>query len=289
MLLAGASGIGKSTFALQMVGSFALKKQFLGIRPAKPLKTLYIQAENDFGDIAEICKGLRETLSIKPGSPEEQQLCDNLKLFTEDSMCGETFIRSLSSLLLSEDPDIILVDPLLSYIGGDINQQSVVSEFLRNGLNPILHKFNTACIMVHHTKKGTTTDSYSALGSSDIINFARCVITVTQAKKSAGFDLTLQATKRGSRLGLLDSLGNPTDSLHIRYSDTPYLSFETVKDIEVPDKTSSRTGPKTKYDRDKIKTYLTGVSDVKEATNKIHQTEGCSEKQARRIASELLS
>lgn len=288
LLLAGASGIGKSTLALQMVGSFALKRPFLGIKPKKALKTLYVQAENDFGDIAEICIGLRQSLSITPGSKEEEQLCENLKVYTEDSQAGEGFIRSLASLLQAEAPDLILVDPLLSYIGGDINQQSVVSEFLRMGLNPLLHKHKTACVMVHHTKKGGASDSYAALGSSEIINYSRCVMTLTPAKKGSGYDLSLEATKRGSRLGLRDSFGSPAEQLRIRYADTPYLSFEVVKDIEPAAKPPAKTGPKPKYDRDTIREYLKGVTDKKEAIAKILETEGCSEKQARRIADEIL-
>lgn len=289
LLFVGASGIGKSTLTLQMVGSFALGKPFLGIKPAKPLKTVYVQAENDLGDLAEICQGLRSFLKISAGSPEEVQLSGNLKVFSEDSKTGQDFLDALRSLLLKKKPDIILIDPLLSYIGGDINQQEVVSRFLRNGLSPLLRETKTACILVHHTKKTNGRDAYAALGSSDLVNYVRAVVNITPATKSTNCDLYLDATKRGTRMGICNSAGESTARMSIAYGDTDYLSFEVVDDVAFADKGKpGRKKGSVQYDREKIKKYIGKEMDVKSAAELIETKEGCSRKQALRIAREIL-
>ena len=53
----GQSGIEKSSLAMQMAVSWALGKEVFGIKPVKPLKSLLIQAENDFGDVSEMLRG----------------------------------------------------------------------------------------------------------------------------------------------------------------------------------------------------------------------------------------
>ena len=57
-LFVGQSGIGKSSLAMQMAVSWALGKEVFGIKPVKPLKSLLIQAENDFGDVSEMLRGM---------------------------------------------------------------------------------------------------------------------------------------------------------------------------------------------------------------------------------------
>ena len=42
---------------MQMAVSWALGKEVFGIKPVKPLKSLLIQAENDFGDVSEMLRG----------------------------------------------------------------------------------------------------------------------------------------------------------------------------------------------------------------------------------------
>ena len=60
-LIVGQSGIGKSSFAMQMAINWALGKATFGIAPERPLKSLIVQAENDRGDIAEMLKVLPDS------------------------------------------------------------------------------------------------------------------------------------------------------------------------------------------------------------------------------------
>lgn len=287
LMFVGSSGIGKSTFCLQMCGKFALGLDFLGIRPARELKTVYIQAENDLGDMAEIFQGLCSSLGIKSMSTDARLLHKNLKIFSEDLRSGEAFLESLETVLKKESPDIILVDPLLSYIGGDINQQEVVSKFLRNGLNPLLRKYGAACIMIHHTKKGASDDSYAAIGSSELVNHARAVINLVSPKSNPNCDIIFEATKRGKRLGLKNAIGESCHKLEIRYGATGTPDFQLVQAISFEEskasaatKHSSSSGVAERHAR--IKEYIDSKMKKPEAIAKIAKMEGVSPKTAGR-------
>ena len=60
MLFIGPSGVGKSSSATQQDVCWSVGKAAFGIAPARPLKILQIQAENDRGDLHEMIKGVWE-------------------------------------------------------------------------------------------------------------------------------------------------------------------------------------------------------------------------------------
>lgn len=284
LLIVGASGIGKSTFSLQMCCKFALGLDFLGIRPDRALKTIYIQAENDFGDMAEIFQGLCKSLDIRPKSPESKLLHQNIKIFSEDQHSGDDFLGSLETVVKQEKPDIILIDPLLSYIGGDISQQEVVGKFLRDGLNPILRTSGAACIMVHHIKKGGGSDLYAAMGSVELANSPRAIINLSPAKANPGCDLILEATKRGDRIGLKNVIGESTNRLGIRYGKTGAPSFEVVETVSF-EPSSGAGGVAARHAR--VKGYIDRKMKKSDAIAKIAETESISPKTAGRDYNKL--
>jgi len=287
LLFVGAAGMGKSTFTLQMCCNFALGRDFLGIEPSRALKTLYIQAENDTGDLAEIFQGMCKSLDVRSKTDESAMLHKNLKIYTEDEATGEEFLSKLSSVAKQERPDLILIDPLLSYIGGDINQQEVVSGFLRNGLNPILRSLNAACILVHHTNKSRANDSYGAAGSAELINHPRAVMNLFPSKNKAECDLILEATKRGGRLGLENDLGEPCQSIKIRRGRPGLPDFTLVGAVSVESekeasKEGASKGDEMRARRSKISGYLTPETSRAEAIKLIVENEGVSIKTAGR-------
>jgi RecA-family ATPase len=58
MLLVGPTGIGKSSYSMQEMILWALGREAFGMVPARPLKSLLVQAENDDGDLAEMRDGV---------------------------------------------------------------------------------------------------------------------------------------------------------------------------------------------------------------------------------------
>jgi hypothetical protein len=152
LLLAGPTGIGKSSFAIQCTILWALGRAAFGITPTRPLKSLLVQAENDEGDLAEMRDGVIAGLNLT--EEEQQTAMANVIVVQENTRTGRAFFdNTVAPLLELHRPDLLWIDPALAYIGGDAMTQKDVGFFLRNLLNPLLSRFNCGGIIVHHTNK----------------------------------------------------------------------------------------------------------------------------------------
>ena len=152
LLLVGPTGIGKSSFVMQCSILWAISEPAFGIRPCMPLRILIIQAENDDVDLAEMKSGVLAGLKISEG--ERRIANERILIATENARAGFKFANDVVKPLLAEhQPDLLIIDPALAYLGGDTNSQKDVGAFLRNQLNPLLAEFQCGCIVVHHTNK----------------------------------------------------------------------------------------------------------------------------------------
>jgi AAA domain len=205
-LLVGQTGIGKSSFARQMALHFALGKPFVGLEPARPLKSLIVQAENDDRDEAEICFGVVEGSGL---TDQEVQAAETMIYHHREQVkTGGVFIEQVLKPLLEDSrPDLLWIDPQLAYLGGDQNDQTVVGQFLRNGLNPLLEEYQCAAILVHHTAKPSQNKrkdmrsgdfSYAGSGSAEFANWARAILSLISTGEPGVYEL--YAAKRGRRL-----------------------------------------------------------------------------------------
>jgi hypothetical protein len=216
MLLVGSTGIGKSTFAVQAMIHWAIGRSFLGIEPNGNLRSVMIQAENDEGDLAEMVEGVTRGPELTP--TERTLVGENVKVGCESARSGLAFIEQVVRPICAEfNPDLLWIDPALSYIGGDSNSQEAVGTFLRNGLQPLLQEYDCGCILVHHTNKPTksgTKDTWKAgdfaylgAGSAEWANWSRAVLAIQNAGSNRAFKI--HAGKRGGRLRWVDEFDIP--------------------------------------------------------------------------------
>ena len=225
------AGVGKSTLTTQLAMGWALGREdmALGIKPVKPLKSLILQAENDTGDLAEMAQGVRNGFKL---SEEDSKTVDENILFHRitDKM-GWDFLQIAEQLVSLHKPDILWVDPLLSFFGGDINKMDEVMAFCAEGLNNLSKRTGVINILIHHMGKppkdakvlDTMTGSdlgYMGLGSSALTNWAREVVTFHRINKEAELPtFQLTTTKRRKRAGMRDpETGDITESIFIRHS-----------------------------------------------------------------------
>ena len=225
MLLVGPAGVGKSTLQMQASLCWGIGREFFGIHSARPLKSLLIQSENDHGDLAEMRDGVLDGLAFS--SEERAAACANLLVATEDMRTAVEFCDEVVEPLVAlHKPDLLWIDPALAYLGGETNSQKDVGAFLRNGLNPIVHRHQCGVIILHHTNKPTSGAekpkwngsefAYLGSGSAEWANWPRAVLALRTTGSHDIFEL--QAGKRGGRLKWEGEDGERTYSKVIGHS-----------------------------------------------------------------------
>ena len=225
LVLVGPSGAGKSTLMASMALHQAVGLPWCGLAPVRPLRQLIIQAENDDGDISEMVKGALAAVRHDWNKDQFKLANENIRFCKITSETGENFCKTLERQIRFHKADIVWVDPLLSFVGGDISKQDVASEFLREWLNPVLERTGAAIIFLHHTGKPSTDSksrsgwsnndfAYLGFGSSEITNWARAVVILSETKEQKTYKMIF--AKRGSRAGAKDMQGVPTETIHIR-------------------------------------------------------------------------
>ena len=223
--LVGPTGIGKSSFVIQATMCFAAGVPCLGIFPARPLRTLVIQAENDEGDLAEMRDGVINGLGFNP--QQQEAAGENVHVLETAGSNGKALVRNvLVPNIRQYEPDLLVIDPALGFLGGDTKEQVDVSAFLRGQLWPVAKQYGCGIWVVHHMNRPPanrdrmmvvqTDYSYAGSGSAEWANCPRAILTIRPTTVSGVFELI--APKRGNRLGWTGPDGNPTIRRFIRHS-----------------------------------------------------------------------
>jgi RecA-family ATPase len=226
----GQSGIGKSSFLMQMAMMLAVGRPFFDIEVKRPYKCIVMQAENDTGDLAEAFKGVLSSMDLT--DEEKTLLRSNIKFYRETVKVGEAFVKQARKLIVHNNADFFFADPLLSFSGGDVSNQEYSSRFLRNWIQPVLQETKVVWVWLHHTGKPKAKEeasnasisdlAYSGLGSSELVNWSREVAVLRRTDKMKPF-FELVLTKRGKRAGLKDKDGKATSVMNIRHAEGKIL------------------------------------------------------------------
>jgi RecA-family ATPase len=223
VLFVGQSGCGKSSMAFYQGLRWAIGSDWFGCQPVRPLKVAYVQAENDIADQHDALKGAAQMVF---GSDWQNGLRRaDMLFFREAVRTGVEFTTMLRRLIRKTKVDIVYIDPLLSYIGGNPSDIEVCANFTRHLLQPIMMETGVVIVLVHHFPKPKGKDdkpesvadmAYSGFGSSDLTNWAREVIVLKEVGFNQPRRFMLGMAKRGDRSGLKDKNGNKTGSIVIQ-------------------------------------------------------------------------
>lgn len=237
-LLVAPSGIGKSVISTQALVPWALGKPALvGSAPLFPLRVAVIQAEDDDTEMGEFRRDHRlghqaEGIPLDDILAAEKKVLDWSRFFRGKT--GDGFIRCLDLALRRQRADVIILNPLQSYTGFDIADNSELSAFLRTSIDGILSRFHVFMLCVHHTNKPNTnrqngpawgedsTMAYCGAGGAELTNYARSVTIIrpcTPKESKLEHSYVLLGAKRGNRLGWKDADGKATNRKIIAYSD----------------------------------------------------------------------
>ena len=206
-ILSSQSGMGKSSIVIQAAVTWALGRDFFGIKPARPLVSLICQSEDSEGDVGEVWESIRQMMELSPA--EVALVSSRVRIVTDRVNRGERFVTALRGRIQSVRPDLVFVNPLMGFFGGNINDAEEVGRFLREGLNALNDPGSFAYFLVHHTSKPPNQKDqgqrrwsevmYDMAGSAELTNWARAILSLQPAETRGEFNLV--AAKRGMRAG----------------------------------------------------------------------------------------
>ncbi len=173
-IIEGDPGLGKSWIACAIAKGVANGIKLPGMKNAHPPQKVLLASAED---------GVADTLVprlLAMGA-------DLTKIFHIDALfiLDKQGLRSLESTMVEYAAAIVFIDPLVAYLGGDMdmnkaNEVRVVME----GLKQVSERTGAAIVVVRHLRKagGKGKEIYAGLGSIDFTASARSVMKVTETK-----------------------------------------------------------------------------------------------------------
>ena len=230
LVIVAPSGVGKSTFATGATSYWAAGRDFCGIRPARPLKIGVFQTEDDAEEMGEFRDDLLRQLAEDDFTPEETAQAMSVCYEPVPPKSGPDFCAHLKAVQAARHYDMIVLNPLWAFIGGDMTKNADLGAFLRHGIDPLLKHADLGCgmVIIHHTNKLKTdnrgridlgtTDAYAGAGGAELTNWARAVLVLQEIGQATPREFFLVAAKRGTRLTWTDAEGKPTTRRKISHS-----------------------------------------------------------------------
>ena len=201
----GPSGLGKSVLAIQGAVQWACAQTAFGVKPAGPLRSLIIQAEDDEGDVIEMAKVVTH---LGLDNQHLELVRKNTHIEFVNDLSGERFLDVLDSFLSQRPIDLVWLNPYSAYLGASVQDDAANVQFLRNRLNPILYRHRCGAIIIHHTPKTNFRDTtdwkhsdwmYAGSGAAVLTNWARAIIVIDSTAKPGLY--RFMAAKRHNRSG----------------------------------------------------------------------------------------
>jgi len=186
-LLVSPGGRGKSTFLLALALACASGRELLGFHVfGGPLRVLYINAE-DSGD--ELTRRIRAAMihhTLRDSDLDKLRVMGadrfGLSLMAPEKS-GPTLNVvgwvALETLLEEERPDVLILDPLVSLVGGVSLNDNSAAALLQGRLVKLATQRKLAVMVAHHTAKSRETNTAdAAMGAASFVNLARVSLSL---------------------------------------------------------------------------------------------------------------
>jgi putative DNA primase/helicase len=160
LVFGGAPKVGKTNFLMTWMVHMAAGLPFMGMRPARPLKIFYLQAELSYHSFKKRLQKVVIDQDHKLIAKKNLAMTPKLNIQLNEqgiNLAYKTIYRHFKN-----EVDIIVIDPLRNFFDGGVNNASENDnvammlflqkrlEYLRNKLNP-----KAGIILAHHTRKIT--------------------------------------------------------------------------------------------------------------------------------------
>jgi KaiC/GvpD/RAD55 family RecA-like ATPase len=187
-VVASPGGVGKSAFVIGMVMSLAFEKDLLGETIwDTDHKVLYINGEDPhnevrrrtaaFGMLHNITEqDMKDRLFIVGTDSWQMQHLMLLRTERQLSVIDENGFTHLENFLASKKLSVVVIDPLISFCGGNVNDNAAMGQVMRR-LKQLAAKYHCAMVIVHHNRKGGDLESQEAVsGAAATVNLSRRTI-----------------------------------------------------------------------------------------------------------------
>jgi hypothetical protein len=182
------SGHGKSSLSIAITISFAIGRTIFGIKPARPLRIMLVQSEDDDADTKKFFQVVRK---MKLTPEERRRLAENTRFEHRNDLSGKQFINALDDWLSEWPANMVIINPLTGFLLADLKDDEKVAIFLRQNLNGVLSRHQCAALLIHHTPKTNFAKlenlqwydwMYAMAGCATLTNWARAVLVVAPSK-----------------------------------------------------------------------------------------------------------
>ncbi len=156
----GAPKVGKTDLLLIILAHMAAGLAFLGMKPPRPLRIFYLQAEIGYYYLRERLKQMKFDPMFLPLVRDNLVITSQVRMLLDDKgveMVRDAILRFFDPALL----DVIVIDPLRNVFdpgeGGNENDNTAMLAFLQDRVEKLrfLVNPNAGIILAHHTKKIT--------------------------------------------------------------------------------------------------------------------------------------
>jgi AAA domain len=232
-------GAGKSSLAIGMAICAATNRDLLGekIRGGSNLKALVVNGEDSTDEIRRrvfafclahgIVEGdLKNLTFVGADDAWVQQISFLTTNEKGASAFNQSGLDALQRALDALHPDVIVLDPLVSFCGGgNMNDNAVMSLAMRR-LKEIAARYKCAVLIVHHTRKGGDAGNVETIsGAAAITNLARRAIMPAPLTDDDGKRFGILPSERPQYFKLVDAKSN----LVPRAADSPLYRLHSVE------------------------------------------------------------
>jgi RecA-family ATPase len=227
ILLVAPPKMSKTVLAVQMACSLSSGTAFLdSLEIPAPVKVMYIATEMKDEDLKD--RFIRTSNHIKTNPANLILICTKGGNFKFNTNSGRKYIAEIVALYKANPPKVIFIDSVYKAFYGSLTKDDIVNEFLGE-VDRIAAEFDSAVVMVHHTRKETRdkdgfmfeesdTDTY---GSQFLLGSVDSVLRLEKVRKEkAPLDRILKCDTQRS--------GNIISDLRIRLAQPDPLYFYPV-------------------------------------------------------------
>lgn len=257
-MLIGQSYIGKSTLITQFSINAAIGRQWLFFNFPKALRILVVQAEDPKNKRIKMGKMYKRMGLTKD---QVELIRENTRVLTIRDLQDKAAIVEIERHALEFKPDIIVINPMTSYLSGTVYKDEAINQFLRVQLTPMLDRLDASAIVVHHPPKPTMNDKEPKdLTAYELQYTGAGMAALTNAPRSNMFLVHIDGDvfKLSAGKGFED-LGTPETTAYLRRSKDEkgtmlWERCDSEKAEEANEKLLQRKSKKTKdhfipYDR----------------------------------------